>query len=574
MKPRQIATSTTASAIAIALIAMALHGDALWGGWQYDDGAHLYFVAQHSPLQYFTDPTVMYAQSCANITPWNPLFYHLGMGLFGLNAAGHYAHLVLTIALTAFATYVFLKRYVDPGTALVGATLYLAAPPTAAISHMLMTGHYAYGLLFSVACVHLYAGAIERDSVPRGIAAAGCYGLACLCKELYVPLALVLVAWPGPTLRARARVASPVIVVSLGYVALRLLVMGGFGGPASVMHYGLFPQDASGLPHLRVLARISVGALLGLEAHLFGVGITGWTALAVALAIVVRGRARRCSAWFLVAVLAVLGLPLLPQHQGLVIVDKSQSRVLYLACWALSAALAWKLHGRPRSAAIGVALAALWAIGQRATVEGVDGPQRAMAAQNRFLVETPGGGYLLPHEPHAFKDLGYLDSMARAVHYWSGRPRTTILMDEEELVALGEERGREVWTLVPDRMELRQLGAGYAARVADFQDRVARGAGRRLDVELRLEVRPKYKVVRWRLTGDPGRTTMIVREVCALEVPAEGEHPFEPEAVVLVPHGLHIRFVRVLPDGAMIRSPVLELAVTHTHTVRWSSTDR
>ncbi|MBC7940450.1 MAG: hypothetical protein H7Z19_11900, partial [Chitinophagaceae bacterium] len=190
-------------ALGLALLTAVLHGSAVGGGWRFDDAPHLQFVATYSPWQYFGVREVMLRQSYAHITPWNALFYEIGLPWFGLDARGHHVHLLVVLWATALASFALLQRWLHVVPALAGAVLFLAMPPTAVVGQLLMTGHYAYGLLFSVLSLHCFAGTLQRSGARPAWLAAFFYALACLCKELYVPLVLVTLALPLADVRAR-----------------------------------------------------------------------------------------------------------------------------------------------------------------------------------------------------------------------------------------------------------------------------------------------------------------------------------------------------------------------------------
>jgi hypothetical protein len=96
----------------LTLLCLGLHYSALAGGWRYDDGKHLHFTALYSPWQYFFLPEIMREQSWAHFTPWNALFYEIGLVFSGLAPAGHYAHILLMFWQREFEILVFCKLVV------------------------------------------------------------------------------------------------------------------------------------------------------------------------------------------------------------------------------------------------------------------------------------------------------------------------------------------------------------------------------------------------------------------------------------------------------------------------------
>ena len=205
----KLANTPYLAPILLTIVCLLLYYSALSGGWRYDDGPHLYFTAKYSPWEYFFIPEIMREQSWANLTPWNAFFYEIGLPFFGLNATGHYAHLLIIIWATAVATYFLLRLWLSPLKALIGPLVFLSMPPTGAIAQMLMTGHYAYGLLFTIIALYFYVASLRNNRWWFALVGAIFYLLACWCKELYVPLVGVLLFLPEANWKKRIKFITP-----------------------------------------------------------------------------------------------------------------------------------------------------------------------------------------------------------------------------------------------------------------------------------------------------------------------------------------------------------------------------
>ena len=227
-------THPLGAALLLLLVCFGLHRSALSGGWQFDDGAHLLMAAKYAPWQYFFVPEVMLESTYAHITPWNVFFYEMGLPFFGLNPVGHYVHLLLVLWGGAYATFFLLGEWLPKPYALFGAVLFLAMPPVAGVAQMLMVGHYVYGLLFTVLALLAFNRAVLTGQTRYALLTAGLYALACLCKELYVPLPAVLLFLPVKTWQLRLRSLLGVAVVAVAYVGFRWWVLGGGGGQSSI----------------------------------------------------------------------------------------------------------------------------------------------------------------------------------------------------------------------------------------------------------------------------------------------------------------------------------------------------
>lgn len=209
----------------LALVTGVLYHGTLSDSWRGDDGAHLGFVSAYAPWQYFFIPEVT-REFSASLTPWNALPYSINLALFGVHPAGFYAHQLFSLWLAAAVTVGFLRLWLPLRWALFGAVLFLVAPPTAHIASELMTGHYLEGLVLAIGAAWCFVLAMRCDSWRYALAAAALYLLATTCKEIYVPLPVVLLVLPEGRWRSRVRFLVPFGVVGLAYVGWRYTVLG------------------------------------------------------------------------------------------------------------------------------------------------------------------------------------------------------------------------------------------------------------------------------------------------------------------------------------------------------------
>ena len=207
-----------------------LHLKAIDFGWQFEDPFHILMAVKYSPFQYFTQPEIMLESTYAHITPWNVFFYEIGIYFFGLEAKWSYIHIQIIILLIAVLTYYILINFTSKIYAVIGACIYLTLPTVALATQVLMIAHYSYGLLFSLITVIFFQKSLEKNSFNLSIVAAFFYGLACLCKELYVPLPLILICIPYKTISFRLKYFLPIAFIALIYSLFRLWLLGGIGG--------------------------------------------------------------------------------------------------------------------------------------------------------------------------------------------------------------------------------------------------------------------------------------------------------------------------------------------------------
>ncbi len=557
--PARLASQPLAAALLLALACLALHGRALDNGWQFDDPGVLAFVTRFSPWQYFTQLEVMRYQSHAFITPWGTFGYEIGLALFGLQPRGHYGLLLLVLWGSAFVTWRLLRATVGGPLALTAAVLFLAMPGTAAIAQTLMTVHYAYGLLFTLLAIAAWRRALRQDSLPWAMASATLYALACLCKELYVPLPLVLALWPAAPWRLRLRRLAPVLMVALGYTLLRLWVLGGIGGYAVAA--------AVGGPGLQHGWAALPWVLAGLRRLVVGPGWTGLLALlTIALLLLVPWR-RRLPPGLTLGAAAMLLVPVLPM---LLLTDfpYGVERLGLALGWTLAVLVVLRARQRPAMAWLLLPLVVLQVLGQQQVVERLRATHPPSAAENAFLARPGAGQFLLPH---AFVQVGYRELMRQAAARVNGQPSAEVLPDIEALMALGPAQGRTVMAWRDDCRCLRPLGEDYERRVQDHQRRLQAGAGRPLQVQLAIERQGRYRLFRWHIEGSEGRPVFDIRRVGRLALPRAGVLPFVPDAMTPLTDPAQLRVGLETPDGALIRTPLLALPLDGG-SVSWSAT--
>lgn len=279
-------------------LTLLIHGKALNGSWRWDDGAHLNFAEAVSPWQYFFIPKIAQTFSGANVSPWNALFYDINLSLFGMEATGHYAHLLLVVAAGAVLFYAVMREWLAPLPAAVGAMALLLGKPTFHIAAGLMHGHYATGFAFTMLAILGWTRYLKDDQRIWWIASVLSYLLATACKEVYVPLILLLLVLPVGTRSQRARALLPFILVAALYTGWRYWLLGRLVGGYS--QGSLDTHEAA-----RQLLRIP---------HLLiGSGPESIILLAVLIALLLWATAQKYLSRSLIAVTFILVfLPLLP----------------------------------------------------------------------------------------------------------------------------------------------------------------------------------------------------------------------------------------------------------------------
>jgi hypothetical protein len=285
------------ASIFLVALTFAAHGRSLKGSWRWDDGAHLSFAAGFSPWEYFFIPGAAQAFSPANVSPWNAFFYDINLSLFGLNTVGHYAHLLGLISAGAIIFYAVLRQWLPPLSAMVGASTLLLGKPTVHIAAGLMHGHYATG--FALAMLAIFGWTQFLKGHKRywlGISICA-YALATTCKEIYVPLVVLLPFLPIANWNQRLRALLPFILVAAVYTCWRYWLLGQL--------LGGYDQGAFNL-HNAILQMAQIPELL------FGKQIFPAILLGSAALLLISTVQRRLN-WMLIGVVfCVVALPLIP----------------------------------------------------------------------------------------------------------------------------------------------------------------------------------------------------------------------------------------------------------------------
>ncbi len=204
---------------------------------------------------------------------------------------------------------------------------FAAGGPTYSVGQHLMTGHYATGLVFAALALLSF---LRRDLACGRWLGPLFYALACLCKEVFVPLVGIL--WLIPQARSKLSQLAPYVAVAAGYFALRWLSLGSVVGG-----YGI--HGATGWD--RVHQMLNIPALLWGK-DVIGVVVTACAGLVILSLVVFSPRSR-----WVVAGGTVLTLgPLVPltTFPGINAAD----RYLFVVWWAICVAMAFGLNALAR----------------------------------------------------------------------------------------------------------------------------------------------------------------------------------------------------------------------------------
>lgn len=185
------------------LTGLAFNWAAVQASFSGDD-AHLLQLANALPFwQFFTQPESYQLLSVAHFTPLVPLLYQMGGGLGAMNPAAFLFIQTLLFGVTLGGLLWFMQRWfkqlkAPPAAVWVaGLAFGLAVVSIGSLPSLLLrnyTMHYLLGGVFAVLLLHSLLNSLLNNLVflRKGLTAplltAGCFFLAILSKEIYLPL--------------------------------------------------------------------------------------------------------------------------------------------------------------------------------------------------------------------------------------------------------------------------------------------------------------------------------------------------------------------------------------------------
>lgn len=309
---------------------LCLYIDVFSAYWRFDDGSHLEFVTRYAPWQYFLLPEVTRAQSGIHLTPWNALFYDLGLALGGDRPAMHYGHLLIVISACAAISFALICRVAGVIAGLTAGLVFISGFPTRIVANELMSGHYAYGLFFAGLATLSFIRYLRLRSRSALWTSATLYLLACACKEIYTPLPAILFFLGERGFRERLLDVTPFAIVSVFYLGWRVAVLGNLAAAYAPLQVA---TEERAVELVRFLANLFYSSPLLSPATLVLTGAT-----IVALAALTHNLRLRAVPLFAVSIAAV-ALPLwVLTGRGLL---DSPSRYLFLPWFVISLLLGY-----------------------------------------------------------------------------------------------------------------------------------------------------------------------------------------------------------------------------------------
>lgn len=122
--------------------------------------------------------------------------------------------------------YAVLRQWLPVLPALMGALTLLLGKPTYHIAAGLMHGHYATGFALSMLAILGWVHYLREGKKYWIALSVASYVLAITCKEVYVPLVMLLPFLPAGPIKQRIQATVPFVLVGIAYVGLEIFNAG------------------------------------------------------------------------------------------------------------------------------------------------------------------------------------------------------------------------------------------------------------------------------------------------------------------------------------------------------------
>ncbi len=233
--------------VLIVLATFTLYADGHWGELNNPDEFDVLGQAlEFTSFEILFNPEKYQTLSSANFTPWVTISVQLDNFLFGFWLPGYWAHNLISIAIALVLFFTLLRRLSVPRHGAAAATLFLMSTPVVEEwAAGLQLRHYIEGFIFGVISLLLAIAWLSRSrksihsvdwAFLKWMAPSAIFFLlACLSKEIYaiIPLLILFAPLPELSLRAIAQrilYTSPVFLALALYLFWRQIMLSGFGG--------------------------------------------------------------------------------------------------------------------------------------------------------------------------------------------------------------------------------------------------------------------------------------------------------------------------------------------------------
>ncbi len=130
-----------AAILAIAIVSLIIHGNAVRGWWLWDDPSLVIEAIRQPAIKVLFDPSEYSHLASHTFTPLLLLSIKADVALADTRPAFFYAHQIAGLTLAAALMFLLLRRYVSDVYALVGTAIFLTTWARVFAARMLMIRH-------------------------------------------------------------------------------------------------------------------------------------------------------------------------------------------------------------------------------------------------------------------------------------------------------------------------------------------------------------------------------------------------------------------------------------------------
>ncbi|HAO19141.1 MAG TPA: hypothetical protein DCQ37_00755 [Desulfobacteraceae bacterium] len=244
--PKNLSFSSICAMLLPLVLFWVLYYPAINTWWLYDDSCHLVYIMKNSIYAAFFDKNNGF--SYVNFTPLEPLSLGADFHLFGFDPKGFYWHHLISFSFALIASYLLLVRFFPVILSGFILSWFVASVPVCEAVFFLMVRHYIEGLFFTMISIYFFMMSLQKDKQIWSYAGALLYLLACLSKELYVPLVVILLFFPEIKVRSRLKFLYPYFGAALIYTCWRLYMLNFKGVVAGYPGHSLLLKDVLSFP--------------------------------------------------------------------------------------------------------------------------------------------------------------------------------------------------------------------------------------------------------------------------------------------------------------------------------------
>lgn len=213
-------------ALAAALLGSLFYIKIIYGYWHYDDPTALEYAITHPILDMFFIPSEWRPYSASNFTPIGTMFFKLNYILFDLNQKAFYLSQLIIIFTTLTSLYMLCRKFMDNISSTIFILIFSTGVPFFNVAENLMTNHYLIGLLFSCMAINIYTSEIIKNKGIKLFLASLLYLFACLSKEIFVLLPILIFSIPYSDTKAKRFLIFGLLSTFLLYLSWRFYMLG------------------------------------------------------------------------------------------------------------------------------------------------------------------------------------------------------------------------------------------------------------------------------------------------------------------------------------------------------------